>query len=77
MDYDTFKKLAIKGRWLWRKHIEEDDDYGDDISDILTKLCLGDRNMNYTLVMLWVCNNRSEIYKWSVDTLYAVVKARR
>lgn len=66
MNYLEFEKLAIKARWYYA----EMRDYGKEISDLLTLLCHGDRDISYSLLVLWTSKPNSFVYYWSVRELY-------
>jgi len=68
MDYHKFKTLMIKGRWLWKQR--KDWDVGPELAAILDKVCMGDRNMNYTLCEWWITAPNSDVYEWDVFSLW-------
>ena len=70
MSYSEFKKFAIKARWYYAEMRDYDRDYGKEISDLLTLLCYGDRDMSYSLLVLWTSKPNSFVYYWSVRELY-------
>lgn len=70
MEYQDFKRLAIKARWYFKQMRDDDADFGQEISDLFTTLCQGDRNRSYSLLVAWTCWPDSEIYRWSIVELY-------
>lgn len=66
MNYLEFKKLAIKARWYFK----EMRDYSNEISNLFTQLCHGDRNVSYFLLVAWTCWPDNPIYRWSIVKLY-------
>ena len=66
MSYLEFEKLAIKARWYYAEMRDYNKDYGKEISDLLTLLCHGERDMSYSLLVLWTSKPNSFVYYWSV-----------
>lgn len=70
MNYLEFKKLAIKARWYFKEMRDYDKDYSNEISNLFTQLCHGDRNVSYSLLVAWTCWPDNPIYRWSIVELY-------
>lgn len=76
INYKEFCQVAITGRWCRAQQIKRDIDMGEQISILCSAMCMGDRNTSYTLAYLWICEPRSEVYKWSVYDLYTEIKEK-
>lgn len=67
MTRQEFIQIAIHARWLWKQRNLMD--IGPALCEDLDKLCMGDRNLNYSICQAWVISPDSDYYDLSADEL--------
>lgn len=70
MKYEIFEDLIITARMLHRRMREIGEDYGDALTSIASYLCMGDRNMRYSLIVLYIQDYTTDVYTWPIEDLY-------